>query len=95
MRAIDYAREFKSKGSTVEALCDVVNGMMSEVEALRKARNTMTHDGITSILDEISLKWQSFVREVVYTNDGIQIRPDGFEKSIKLKMPGVYSLWKR
>jgi len=94
MKASDYVSGFKTKGSTVHALCDVANAMMDEVIAIQKARNARSNEAIFSILNEISLKWKSFVRQAGLLDDGTAIRPDGFDNVVKLKLPGVYVYWK-
>ncbi len=94
MKAKEYAAHFKSGNQTNEVLAGIVSSMIGEVHAIAQARNAKSNSAVLAILNELSQKWQAFIKEVEKYNKNHGIRPDGFENMIKKIFPDVYFEWK-
>ena len=94
MKASEYLDRFKSEGSTVKALLKVITDMIVETREIALARKVRSSEGWFSILDEVSLKFDSFFRQSGgKLDDGSLIRPDAFRSVLRRHFPEVFSLW--
>ena len=81
----DYAKRFKSEGSTLDALSRVLNDLFKEV----------VKDGTVSVadLDRIELLFHSFLRHAGPIETGRPIEKDTFRKALKRVHPDAFTFW--
>jgi len=93
MRAKDYADRFLNNPTNKE-LASIANDFIYELEKLLKTRKPKLVGGFVSIPTELDKKWRAFAKIVNEKEGKIDIRPDGFEAIIYIKLPVIYRDWK-
>jgi len=88
MKASEYAAQYKSD-PTPEKLGRVCIDMFLETKTLIEKRKAKTNAAAFATLNEAEQKWRAFV-SLVGEED---IRPDGFIRFVKIKMPEIYQGW--
>lgn len=96
MKASDYVLQFRAQGSTPEACASVITTMLDEVKQIGEQRKVQYDHSFASILDEMNLKFQSFIRQTGEKfSDGSLINPKGFVLIVQKLLPEVFEGWNR
>lgn len=86
-KAKEFAAEFKADPSN-ETLGRIAMDFIFEIEELQKKRHAQGASAFVAIFNEQDRKWKTFAKLVK------GIRPDGFERLVKEKLPSAHVLWR-
>lgn len=91
-KAKEYADQYIAN-PTHECLVDVCTKFALEVEQLVKQRNAKCDDALFAILNELDMKWRSFVRQLGDKNPNLSA--DGFIAIAQNVYPKIAPAWLR